>query len=29
VIFTEGQAWAQDPKLLPEIASRMAAASRN
>jgi beta-lactamase class A len=29
VIFSEGQACAQDPKLLPEIATRLAAASRN
>ena len=29
VIFSEGQACAQDPNLLPEIASRLAAASRN
>jgi beta-lactamase class A len=29
VIFSEGQACAQDPKLLPEMASRLAEASRN
>jgi hypothetical protein len=28
VIFSEGQACAQDPKLLPEISTRLAAASR-
>lgn len=29
VIFSEGQACARDPKLLPEIATRLAAASRS
>jgi hypothetical protein len=28
VIFSQGQACAQDHKLLPEIATRLAAASR-